>query len=120
MKHILRSSALAFLVTAATLSAPLWADDTTASSPTTPAPGGSPASTDSKNQENTPAGPANQAVKADSTTPADSKASAGANSTVPVSQKTKHPSEATKSMHKHHHHHKKTTDTSTNAAPANP
>ena len=103
MKTLLTTSAL-IAIFAMALNPSVLADDTTASSPTAPAPAGSPASQDSKNQENTPAGPTDQAAKASSTTPANSKASASDNSTVPVSQKKKHPNEGTKPGHKKHHH----------------
>jgi hypothetical protein len=117
MKPLLTISAL-IVIAAMALSPSVLADDNTASVPATTAPGGTPASTDSKNQENTPAGPTDQADKAASTTPADSKSSAGANSTTPVSQKTKHPNEGTKPGHKKHHPKKKKMSASTNSAPA--
>jgi hypothetical protein len=118
MKPLLTVSAL-IAVAALAISPSVLADDNTASVPATTAPAGSPASTDSKNQENTPAGPADQASKAPSTTPADSKSSASANSTTPVSQKTRHPNEGTKPGHKKHHpKKKKAAAASTNTAPA--
>jgi hypothetical protein len=117
MKKILRTSTLAFLITAATLSSPLMADET-ASSPTTPAPGGTPASTDSKTQENTPAGPANQGATGTTGTPQQTKTGDTATTDKPLSNGA--PNQATKRpKHKKKHHHTTSQESSqTNVAPA--
>jgi hypothetical protein len=115
MKHILRMSALALIISAGTLSAPLMADDT-ASVPANPAPGGTPASTDSKTQENTPAGPANQGGTGTTGTPQQTKTGDTANTDKPLSNGA--PNQATKKPK--HKKHKTTSQESsqTNVAPA--
>jgi len=102
MKPILRTSALFAFSTFVALSGSLRADET-ASSPTQPAPAGSPGSTDSKNQENTPAGPTAQGDTGTTGTPQQTKTQDGAVTDKQLSNGS--PNEATKKHHKKKHHH---------------
>jgi hypothetical protein len=100
------------------LSGSLWADET-ASAPTQTAPAGSPGSTDSKNQENTPAGPTAQGDTGMTGTPQQTKTQDGAVTDKALSNGS--PNEATKKHHKKHHHVASSSAASqTNTAPTAP
>ena len=96
------------------LSGSLWADET-ASAPNQTAPAGSPGSTDSKNQENTPAGPTAQGDTGTTGTPQQTKTQDGATTDNPLSNGS--PNEATKKHHKKHHHSDSSAATQTNTVP---
>jgi hypothetical protein len=116
MKPLLTVSAL-IAITALALTPSVWADDTTtSSSPKDPAAAGTPASTDSKNQENTPAGPAAQGNTGTTGTPQQTKTGDTATTDKPLSNGA--PNQATKKP-KHKKHHKVEQSASqTNVAPA--
>ena len=102
MKFI-QTPAILALTAVIALSGPLWADDTTTSVPDKTAPAGSPASQDSKNQENTPAGPTAQGNTGTTGTPQQTKTGDTATTDKPLSNGS--PNEGTKKpKHKKHHH----------------